>query len=716
VSFVVLKPTRLLLRPLFLTLFLAGVVSAAVPVRAQTCSLNSVGNKIQHIVYIQFDNVHFTRDNPNVPSDLEQMPNLLNFLTRNGTLLSNEHTPLIAHTADDILTSLTGVYPSNHGQAVANSFAFFPLPGTSSFFDGFASSFTYWTDFVDPPEDPAYSMITANGNNAPAPWVPYTRAGCDVGAVSTANIELENVSSDLVNVFGPNSPEVKEAKTNFAKAEADFEGIAVHCAASDPVCSTANGGEPDLLPQEPKGYTGFSALYGHKFVAPVISPGGPLLDLDGNLITDDSTPPNVGFPGFGGIDAAQSLAYTAAMQENGIPITFTYISDVHDNASGENSHAPAVCFTDPEQGGLGPGDVCHDAQASAYDEAFGKFFVRLAAAGINKNNTLFVITADEGDHFAGGLPVPENCDGVNVPCTYPPGDLGEIDTNLTAVLDSQDAGLTSTAFDLHFDMAPAFYIDPTGPATAREFERAAANITTLDPFTGQTVHLARYLADPVEMKLLHMITGDPQRTPNFVMFGNPDYFFLTSGSPTFVVDPGFAWNHGGVDPKVNRTFLGLVGPGVTKQGVQNVVWSDHTDIRPTMLLLAGLTDDYPHDGRALVEALQNSVLPAALLGSKSNFILLSQAYKQIMAPVGELGLTSLQVSTRALGGSNETYANLEGQLSAITAERDALAAQIIQLLEGAEFSGTPIDFKTASTLAAQAQELLEKMQLLNAGL
>jgi hypothetical protein len=35
---------------------------------------------IEHIVYIQFDNVHFRRDNPNVSSDLEQIPNLLNFL------------------------------------------------------------------------------------------------------------------------------------------------------------------------------------------------------------------------------------------------------------------------------------------------------------------------------------------------------------------------------------------------------------------------------------------------------------------------------------------------------------------------------------------------------------------------------------------------------------------------------------------------------------
>ncbi len=90
------------------------------------------------MIYVQFDNVHFTRDNPRVPSDLEQMPHLLNFIKGNGTLLTNHHTPLISHTADDILTSITGVYPDRHGQAVANSFGFFTPPG-SKFFDGFAS-------------------------------------------------------------------------------------------------------------------------------------------------------------------------------------------------------------------------------------------------------------------------------------------------------------------------------------------------------------------------------------------------------------------------------------------------------------------------------------------------------------------------------------------------------------------------------------------------
>src|SRR6202051_3536621 len=67
-----------------------------------------LGNGMKHVIYLQFDNVHLTRDNPNVPSDLEQMPNLLNFMKQNGVLLSNQHTPLIAHTANDIVTSLTG--------------------------------------------------------------------------------------------------------------------------------------------------------------------------------------------------------------------------------------------------------------------------------------------------------------------------------------------------------------------------------------------------------------------------------------------------------------------------------------------------------------------------------------------------------------------------------------------------------------------------------
>ena len=71
---------------------------------------------------LTFDNVHFFRDNPNVPSDLEQMPNLLNFFENNGTFLSNNHTPLIAHTADDILTTYTGLYGDRQGMPISNDY------------------------------------------------------------------------------------------------------------------------------------------------------------------------------------------------------------------------------------------------------------------------------------------------------------------------------------------------------------------------------------------------------------------------------------------------------------------------------------------------------------------------------------------------------------------------------------------------------------------
>jgi len=104
------------------TILAAMLIAASVPASAQsTCQLNSPSGRIQHVIYVQFDNTHFRRDNASVPSDLEQMPHLLNFIKRNGTLLANDHTVLISHTATGILTSLTGVYPDRMGQPVSTA-------------------------------------------------------------------------------------------------------------------------------------------------------------------------------------------------------------------------------------------------------------------------------------------------------------------------------------------------------------------------------------------------------------------------------------------------------------------------------------------------------------------------------------------------------------------------------------------------------------------
>ncbi len=93
------------------------------PPTAGSCQLGDKGN-IKHVIYLQFDNVHFLRDNPNVPSDLEQMPHLLSFLKDNGTFDTNDHTILISHTGGGILSSLTGLYPDRHGQAVSNAYGY----------------------------------------------------------------------------------------------------------------------------------------------------------------------------------------------------------------------------------------------------------------------------------------------------------------------------------------------------------------------------------------------------------------------------------------------------------------------------------------------------------------------------------------------------------------------------------------------------------------
>jgi hypothetical protein len=672
---------------------------------AGQCALNSASSQIQHVIYIQFDNLHFTRDNLDVPSDLEQMPHLLNFLKNNGSFLANHHTPLISHTADDIITSLTGVYPERHGQAVSNSFNYFNPNSSDKLGSTFTTSFTYWTDIVDPSTpsaDSTFSLLTQQGKNAPAPWVPFARAGCNVGAVSIANMELENVGNDINNVFGPNSPEAAEAKASRSQATADFVGIAIHCAAGNPVCAS---GQQDILPEEPGGYTGYNALFGHKFVAPVISPGTPFLDLNGKPIN--------GFPGFGGISAAQSLAYTAAMQENGVPVTYSYISDAHDNHS-----FPFNTF--------GPGEAGYVAQLAAYDDAFNKFFTRLANRGITSANTLFIVTADEGDHYAGSGPNNPGCNGVTAPCTYTIGTYGEIDSNIQSLLGKEDPTLnfTNTPFDIHFDMAPAFYISgqpATGSPIARQFELDASKLTVVNPITGNTDKLSLYLADPVELKLEHMITGDPLRTPTFVMFGDGNYYFQTFGPDAIVSTtsktvnlPGFAWNHGGALPEITTTFLGLVGPGVKNLGIEDDIWSDHTDIRPTLLSLVGLQDDYQSQGRVLAETLHDWVLPESIRDSGDEFVELARAYKRITAPVGPLGLSSLQVSTAALAGDANQYTILEDQLSLITDIRNQIADTMLQRLTDAEFHGKAIHHGEAELLVFEANTLLHYLDFLAA--
>jgi len=685
----------------------AAPAGAAQPAPA-TCLLGNAAGNISHVIDIQFDNVHYTRDNPNVPSDLEQMPNLLNFITGNGTLIPDEHTPLIAHTADDIVTSETGLYGSDQGMPIANEYNYYTPSGSTDT----AGSFAYWTDpIVDyntstgaPAGDSDYTLINAQGKNTPAPWVPYTRAGCNWGSVAAADTELENLTPDVPDVFGANSWEAKEAENAKLsnQAVADFEGLSVHCALDSRVCAR---GVPDLLPDEPGGYTGYRALFGSRFIQPVISPSGPVRDLYGQVITD--TNGDVGFPGYNGLDGANGLAYTLYMQTHGIPVTFTYLTDLHDNYL--------------TGAGMGPGTPTYESQLRSENAAFGTFFKDLAAAGITKANTLFVITADEGDHFVGSAPTPADCNGVTIPCSYTK--VGEVDGNLTGMLGAR--GIT-TPFDVAADSAPVVYVHGQPSATSasvRAMEHAAAGLTADDLATGRTVKLTRYLADPVEMGLLHMITGDPKRTATFTLFANPD-FWLSSGSASCgsscVSQPSGqdAWNHGDVAPAINTTWLGLVGPGVADAGVDGGIWSDHTDIQPTMMALTGLTDDYTPDGVVLADVIDPMALPAAMLTNYPLLTQLGQVYTQLEAAVGEFGLDTLTASTRGLASNSPgdaTYTTIETALTQLGAARDALVGQMQGVLMGAEFGGQSAGSGTLQGLIGAGNALLAQADALAAG-
>ena len=682
--------------------------------RARSCALGPTGS-VKHVIYIQFDNTHYMRDNPNVPSDLQQMPNLLTFITGHGTLISHEHTPLIAHTADDIVTSESGLYGSRQGVPIANEYNYYKPDGTSDT----AGSFAYWTDpIVDydtnlagtPVGDHTPTMITQNGKVAPAPWVPYTRAGCNFGTVAAANTELENTLPDVAVVYGKNSPEAKEAgKTNSsgsdqAKAEADFMGLAVHCARRSAVCVRSHGSVPDVLRNEPGGYHGFRALYGNKFLQPVISPSGPVRSLGGKVIKDSYG--QIGFPGYDGMTGPNGLSYTLDMQLHGVPVTYTYLSDLHD------SWTTGTPF--------GPGQAGYEGQLKTENAAFGTFFARLAEHGITKANTLFVFTADEGDHFVGSKPSPAGCNGVTVRCHY--ARIGEVNGDLTGLLGAKGI---STPFDVNADSAPVIYVHGQpgrGTSSVRALERAAGTLTGDDLATGKTVHLTNYLADPVELRILHMVTADPKRTPTVVMFANTDFWLsggaTSCGTACFTEPPGTdAWNHGTVGSQINTTWLGMVGPGVARRGVDNSVWSDHTSIQPTMLALLRLHDDYAPDGRVLGEIISSSALPAGMRKHRGELLQAGAGLHPAQRTDRQLWHGHAEGFDQGAGkrvSGRHTYITIEKQLAKLGQQRDAVVAKMRHLLLRAAFAGKPVNVGQAVALTTQGYVLLGKAAALAA--
>jgi hypothetical protein len=752
------------------TAAVAAVAAASKPADARptqaaappSCNL---GHGVSHVINIVFDNVHFSRDNPNVPSDLEQMPHLLNFLKNNGTVFSNTHTPLIAHTANDSLTIYSGLYGDRHGQGLSNSYKVYNPDGSTDP----AASFTYWTSPIidtktNPPlantVDTAPSMVYSDHVPAagagtskitPAPWVPFTRAGCTVGDFSTANMVLENSAVDVPTVFGAGSAEAAETAANpdpFKGLQtARYIGEAVHCPQGTTICSSSSRPVADVLPTEPGGYNGFQALFGAKYIAPAIGGGpnqfhgpyrvtdanGNLVDFDGNTLAEPFTH-EPGFPGFSPT-ATQSLAVLADMQEAGIPVTYGYISDLHEKKSDTRLGCTTTANAATAGRPVGPGDSCYVANAQHYDAAFQKFFERLAADGITPANTLFMISAEENDQFAGAnvgraiQPSPTGCDGVTTPCNYPTGQLGELQANIKGLLAGTPS--SSTQFDIE-PQGASIYVHGQPAANdpaVRQLERDTAAMTADDPYSGVNgEHITKYQAGAVEQRVIHMQTADPLRTPTYTLFPKGDYFFSASG-PNLSINSSFAYDHGYYSPNIDITWVGMVGPGVANhqidgpqpangnqahdpeaantvpQASQVGTWVEEADIRPTMLYLLGLTDDYLSDGHVVTQAL--SSVPNALAATAD----LAAGYDQINSSVGQFGTDTLIADTKALASGSTTddsaFATEQQTLLQLAADRDNAAAKIKQTLADAATGKTPNKGEIQSGLS-HVKELLKR--------
>jgi hypothetical protein len=746
---------------------LSAVSPAAAGAAAPGCSFPNAQYK--HVIYVQFDNFHLRRDNPNVPSDLQQIPALREFLANDGSLLSNDHTILISHTAGGITSTLTGLYPDRMGINVSNSYQYFTGSPTST---NFSSAFKYWTDSVGAP-DKLPNMVTTGGVNTPAPWVPFTRAGCDVGAVATANIELENTntneSGDITSVYGKgvpglSSPQAAIAIKDSPEATADFQGIALHCSqassAADGLCSPAHGGVTDSLPAEPGGYNGFNGMFGALYANQVIASPGSFTpatidrrspSFNGQPVPSRApvvydvyhynaspgvhNPPSQpitdgdGHPGFMGFDpsAAQTLGYIAQMQEAGVPVTMAYIADAHDDHSN--------CY-----GGnaLGPGMACSEQQLHQYNQAFRAFFDRLNQDGINRSNTLFVFTVDEGDFYAGGSPVNPGCNGVTIPCQYTPGGagehtIGEQDVDLVNALKQEKHN--KTEFDVHADSAPAVYVhgstSASGPSPndprVRRLERDMAGLILKNVRTGATEKVLQHIADQTDERILHMVNADPSRTPSFTLFGKPIYYYQQEGPFGYTcptpdglpgcpsVNNGNAWNHGNDNQVIGNTWVGFVGPTIRNLGQTGSVWTDHTDVRPTMLSVLGLSPDYAPDGRLVAQLVEPAALPAGVRGNLPLYIGLTGTYKQLDAPFAEFARASEKISTTAVqtaSPGDSRYRAWDAQLRGCGESRDALVAPIRELLDRVEFGGATLDGARAVKLIDQGKKLIAQIKML----
>ena len=219
-----------------------------------------------------------------------------------------------------------------------------------------------------------------------------------------------------------------------------------------------------------------------------------------------------------------------------------------------------------------------------------------------------------------------------------------------------------------------------------------------------------------------MVNADPARTPTLAMFAKPDYFLhdwfaRPARRRASRQNTGFAYDHGDYAAEIDTNYFGIAGPGVrSTSGVDGSAacgraelgrrgqraghgagqryqgtWIDETDIRPTMMYLAGLRDDYEHDGRVITQILSRPEPRAVAAPGWRR----SERATSSSTPASASSVPNPDsAATKAIESTSPGDAKYLGTSSrpcgCLSVARDRLALRIKGELEAAAFGNRPI--------------------------
>ena len=459
------------------------------------------------------------------------MPHLLNFMKDNGTLLTNDHTILISHTAGGILSSLTGLYPDRHGQCLEQ----LRLLQRRRVSRRSRRSFKYWTDPVDDDRArPAAEHGHRRRQERRRRRGSRTRAPAATSAPSRRRTPCSRTpaparAATSPRCSAPARPSATEADaSNAARRDRGGQGtdrlrrlrrpLRQAAAAS---ATRARTRRPDLLPDEPGGYAGYKALFGAKYVNPAITRRrGRVNDLDGQ---PDHRP--VGQPGLPGLrrdvgrDHARATSRRCRRPGSRSP---TRTSPTRTTTTG-----PAT--TTARSARARPGYV---AAAAALRRRVRRVLRPPRGRRHQQEQHAVRVHRRRGRPLRRRTHPQTDCDWrEHVPCVYgaEPGRRDQRQHRRRCST-SRHRGLHrpngSFNFTVHGDDAPTFYLngqprrDDRAGAQLRAGTRRTSRRSTRTPAT--TAEADGGHGRPVEMKALHMYTaGDPLRDPTFAYFGEP---------------------------------------------------------------------------------------------------------------------------------------------------------------------------------------------------